>query len=171
MSSLILELEDNGATCSVLASGCELDLVADMTLHPNGNLLVANFRGNSVVQFDTTTGTCLGDFIPPGFGGLMRPEGIAVGPNGNIFVASRETNQVLEYDPDGSLIGPFAEGGGLDFPMYIVFTTVFLDCNENGILDARDISTETSTDSDTNEIPDECETDSNFDGIPDACED
>ena len=46
----------------------------------------------------------------------------------------------------------------------------FPDCNGNGIDDAIDIFTGTSSDCDSNGVPDECQPDCDDDGLPDVCE-
>jgi hypothetical protein len=46
----------------------------------------------------------------------------------------------------------------------------FVDCNNNGVDDALDISNGTSNDCDGNGVPDECQPDCDNDGLPDVCE-
>lgn len=45
-----------------------------------------------------------------------------------------------------------------------------IDCNNNGIADAQDISGGTSEDCDTNQVPDECEPDCNSNSVADPCD-
>lgn len=45
------------------------------------------------------------------------------------------------------------------------------DCNGNGLLDATDIASGTSSDCNVNGVPDECEPDADGDGTIDACDD
>lgn len=45
-----------------------------------------------------------------------------------------------------------------------------VDCNENGVEDAEDISSGSSQDCDLNGVPDECDSDCDNDGVPDACD-
>ena len=64
--------------------------------NPQGTFLVSHSRGNNVLRFDGNTGNFLGEFIPPGSGGLSNPDTIVFGPDGNgddksdIYVASGE---------------------------------------------------------------------------------
>ncbi|MDE0961293.1 MAG: S8 family serine peptidase, partial [Planctomycetota bacterium] len=44
------------------------------------------------------------------------------------------------------------------------------DCNANGIPDATDITSGTSTDCDGNTVPDECQEDCNLNGVADSCD-
>ena len=96
-----------------------------MVFRPNGNLLVASSEWfyppqnpgggypivNEVLEFDGTTGECLGAFVPDG-SGLDWPGGMTWGPNGNLFVVSIKTNSVLEFDGQtGAVIGTFATSG------------------------------------------------------------
>ena len=45
-----------------------------------------------------------------------------------------------------------------------------VDCNNNAIDDAEDITARTSADCNGNNVPDECEADSNANGVPDDCD-
>lgn len=50
-----------------------LDRAAGLAVGPDGNLFVAGFNSNNVVQFDGVTGQSLGQFIPSDTGGLDTP--------------------------------------------------------------------------------------------------
>ena len=111
-----------------------------------GTFLVGNTRGNNVLHFDGNTGNYLGEFIPPGSGGLFNPDQIVFGPDGNgddksdIYVASGEdpgnsgeptASAVLRYDGiTGAFIDKFVgdnpntaadETGGLSRPYGLAF--------------------------------------------------
>ena len=48
--------------------------------------------------------------------------------------------------------------------------TIVLDCNQNGVPDATDISSGASQDCDGNSIPDDCQPDCNANGVADVCD-
>ena len=114
--------------------------------NPQGTFLVGNSRGNNVLRFDGNTGNFLGEFIPPGSGGLSNPDTIVFGPDGNgddksdIYVASGDkpgnsaeptASAVLRYDGiTGAFIDKFVgddpntaadETGGLFRPYGLAF--------------------------------------------------
>ncbi|WP_445250557.1 NHL repeat-containing protein [Microcoleus sp. OTE_8_concoct_300] len=114
--------------------------------NPQGTFLVSNSRGNNVLRFDGNTGNFLGEFIPPGSGGLSNPDQIVFGPDGNgddksdIYVASGDkpgnsgeptASAVLRYDGiTGTFIDKFVgdnpntagdETGGLFRPYGLAF--------------------------------------------------
>ncbi len=114
--------------------------------NPQGTFLVGNSRGNNVLRFDGNTGNYLGEFIPPGSGGLSNPDTMVFGPDGNgddksdIYVASGEDpgnsadpipSAVLRYDGiTGAFIDKFVgdnpntaadETGGLSRPYGLAF--------------------------------------------------
>ncbi|MEG4807753.1 NHL repeat-containing protein [Microcoleus sp. F8-D3] len=114
--------------------------------NPQGTFLVGNTRGNNVLRFDGNTGNSLGEFIPPGSGGLYNPDTIVFGPDGNgddksdIYIASGDkpgnsgeptASAVLRYDGiTGAFIDKFVgdnpntavdETGGLFRPYGLAF--------------------------------------------------
>ncbi|MEG4112300.1 MULTISPECIES: NHL repeat-containing protein [unclassified Microcoleus] len=114
--------------------------------NPQGTFLVGNSRGNNVLRFDGNTGNFLGEFIPPGSGGLFNPDTIVFGPDGNgddksdIYVTSGDkpgnsgeptASAVLRYDGiTGAFIDKFVgdnpntaadETGGLFRPYGLAF--------------------------------------------------
>ena len=114
--------------------------------NPQGTFLVSNSRGNNVLRFDGNTGNYLGEFIPPGRGGLSNPDQIVFGPDGNgddksdIYIASGDkpensgeptASAVLRYDGiTGAFIDKFIgdnpntagdETGGLFRPYGLAF--------------------------------------------------
>ncbi len=100
---------------------------------PDGNLYVATLTGGAggrVARYDALTGAFLGDFVPPGSGGLRAPSGMVFGPAGknptklDLYVSSRATHSILRYDgATGAFLEEFVTSGsgGLDTPQGLTF--------------------------------------------------
>jgi hypothetical protein len=120
-----------------------------VTFGPDGDLYVADFApvtGNpAVVRYQglsgPTPGAFIGEFVPAGSGGLLRPLGLLFGPDGNgdghqdlyvssqvvgpSFGAKEHTTSVKRYDGvTGAFIDTFVavDSGGLDNTGFMVFT-------------------------------------------------
>lgn len=97
---------------------------AGLVFAPNGNLLVASFNSDSVLEYDGATGEFLGEFVAAAAGGLDGPFGLTFGPNGNLFVTANN-NQVYEFDgSSGTFVGVFVsigDNGGLATPKGLLF--------------------------------------------------
>ena len=92
-------------------------------------LLVGNTAGNSIVLFDETTGTFLGNFTTPGSNGLFDPDDLTFGPNGILYVSVGgnsglnlldptypQNSAVLRFSRSGEFLGVAASGNGLTRP-------------------------------------------------------
>jgi hypothetical protein len=96
-------------------SGGMTDL-AGLAFGPDGNLYLSTGSQSSVLEFDGTTGSFLGTFVPAGYGGLNWAGGMAFAPDGDLYVCSRLSNQILKYEgptspdglPPGQFLGVFA---------------------------------------------------------------
>jgi hypothetical protein len=76
-----------------------------------------------VLRFDARTGAFRGVFVPSRVGGLTEAWDLKFGPDGNLYVASAGSDQVLRYDGrTGAFLGPFAAGGGLSRPDWLLFS-------------------------------------------------
>jgi RHS repeat-associated protein len=82
-------------------------------LWDKGRFLQASQDTNSILQFDGTTGAFIGYFVPPGSGGLFKPNAIIFGPDGDLYVDSyRGGNDVLRFDGrTGAFISTFVPPG------------------------------------------------------------
>ncbi len=114
---------NNGTVTNFDSSGNEIGTFIDSSVlqgptniwfHPNGsgNLLVLDFNGNRLSQFDPS-----GTFIDHPIINIINPEGFAYLPNGNLLICERGADLVSEFDvnlnyverwddPSGSLSRP-----------------------------------------------------------------
>jgi hypothetical protein len=116
-----------------------------VTIGPNGNLFVCSALNDKVVQFNTTTGALVGDFVTAGSGGLDLPGDLTFGSNGNLFVTSSNADSVLEYNGStGAYVRAFVSSGagGLNGPMGLVFRSPYPagDLNCDGTIGFGDIN-------------------------------
>lgn len=81
---------------------------------PNGNLLVYNddFDAGYITEYNTN-GSLVGVFASNLGGGAGA---LDFGKNGNLFVSNVYTDSVEQFAVDGTDLGLFASGGGLDGP-------------------------------------------------------
>ena len=98
----------------------------------DGSLLVASRATNQVLRYDAATGAFVDVFVGDDAGtagidetgGLVHPEGLAIGLDGHVYVTSSGTDAVLRYDGEtGVFKDAFVPSGagGLDDPRGLVF--------------------------------------------------
>jgi VCBS repeat-containing protein len=90
---------------------------------PDGNLYVVSADTDSILRYDSSTGTFIDAFVPTGSGGLDLPWDIAF-HDGDLYVTSNQTNSVLRYNgTTGAFVGEFvsAGSGGLEGPRGLLF--------------------------------------------------
>lgn len=68
----------------------------DIIAAPDGDLLVADFAGNSVWRLDPSNGAAPSRLISGGR--LQGPTALALGPEGALYVSSAGNNAILRYD-------------------------------------------------------------------------
>jgi DNA-binding beta-propeller fold protein YncE len=88
-------------------------------------LLIANTRGNNVLELSPTGAARPRPFITAGAGGLEDPDSMAIGPDGALYVSSGATPEhaaVLRFDArTGAFLNVFASGNGLNRPYGLAF--------------------------------------------------
>jgi streptogramin lyase len=85
-------------------------------------LLASSPGGNSVKQYDGTTGAFITTFASGS--GLVTPAGVTIGPDGNLYVSSVGNNSVKRFDgTTGAFLSTFvlSASGGLSVPDGLVF--------------------------------------------------
>lgn len=81
------------------------------------DLFVSSEGTNSVKRYDGVTGAYLGDFVTPGSGGLIAPQGIQFGPDGHLYVSGGGSGAVHKYNGQtGASMGVFTLGYTFGFP-------------------------------------------------------
>lgn len=79
---------------------------------PDGNLYVASFNTNEVLQYNGTTGSFLGVFVKAGSDGLSLPRDLVFGPDDNLYVSSFGSGDVFRYNGmTGAFIIDFVPSG------------------------------------------------------------
>jgi len=94
-----------------------------IAIGPDDRVYATSFFESRVVRadFSISPPQYLGDWIPPGGGGLSGPTGLVFGgPDGDLYVSSRINGLILHYDAfTGGSLGTFANPGnqpqGLSF--------------------------------------------------------
>jgi len=87
---------------------------------PGGDLFISSFLTNQVLRFDGTTGLPVSAFVPVS-AGAVRPHDTAFDADGNLYVASFNSNDVRKFAPDGTPLGVFASGAGLNLASGMAF--------------------------------------------------
>lgn len=158
-----------------------------MLFKPDGNLLVASYNTDAIIQYTGSTGASMGKWNSGGTATALYldgPWGMRLGPTGNVFttrdlpataeegghnhddddvVALHVTSaRIMEFDiRNGKYMRSFIVGDDTG----LVSTTGFdfmpnffsIDCNLNLIQDDCDIASGRSVDTNFNGIPEECE--------------
>ncbi len=146
----------------------------DCLFDQDDNLIVSSHDTDQLLRYDGSTGALIGQFND--LQAPFQPWGLAMRPDGHIFVAEDamggNASRVIEFFPDGRYYRRFVRGenSGLTRNTGIAFVPPSPnDCNQNGILDACDISSGQFADNNSNSVLDICETgDADVDGIPDG---
>jgi len=96
-----------------------LPAIMNILFTPNGTVLVGDSDSQVINEYDGSTGSFIRTFAT----GIKTTlgNGLIIGPNGNMFASDILNNTVREYALDGTDLGIFTSGGGLNFPVGIAF--------------------------------------------------
>ncbi len=143
---------------------------------PSGNLLVASYGSNQILEFDGPTGAFVRQFNQGGTATrltLDQPWGLRLGPDGGVYVSRAHDHDDRRPEPlhltnariyhfdvtTGFLLRAYVLGvnSGVQNPTGFDFVPGdAIDCNHNLIPDSCDIANGTTPDEDGNGIPDSC---------------
>ena len=105
---------------------------------------------------------------------FVTPEQLqsVAGDSKRVLIMQLTTRQAVAVTGQLNLLGENQDGSNWEAFQQAIPTPTLVDCNSNGVHDALDIASGTSTDCDRNGIPDECgiATDCNANGINDSCD-
>jgi len=94
LSNSVHQFKWDGTDLGIFASGGALDSPEGIAFGgPKGNLFVASYSNDSVVEFDGVTGTLIGTFAS-----VLMPDGLRFGPNGYLWISSVGSNQIDKYN-------------------------------------------------------------------------
>lgn len=126
-----------GGALALIVCACSPSDQPDATSHDVADLLVGNSGSSGVEGYVLSTGDSLGDFIPPGSGGLIFPDAITTGPDGVVYVSSgcrttadsvcnKSLSAILRYDGQtGAFLDTLASGAEPGSPLYRPYGTAF----------------------------------------------
>ncbi len=97
-------------------SGNGLNNAQSLGIGPNGNLFVASEGSNSVLQYNSITGTFISNFASTG----TFPSALTFGPDGNLYVGSNSGVQQFN-GLTGAFMSAFATGNGINSPSGLAF--------------------------------------------------
>ena len=114
----------------------------EVVITDNERILVTSPTQNSVIEFDRD-GNMLGELVPSGDNGLLKPTGMVLTPSDSILVSSNNSNQILEFNAvDGEFISVFADDPELtSSPLNLLITDDqrVLVALENGTVSSFDL--------------------------------
>jgi sugar lactone lactonase YvrE len=118
-NGVINKYDFGSGTLSVFASTTIAP--TDIQFLANGNMIVSDFFGTTIQQYDITNGNSLGTFATDA--GLVQPTNMLIAGN-NLYVSSLGAGSVLRFNATtGAFIDTYvaAGSGGLAFPAGIQF--------------------------------------------------
>lgn len=110
----VVEYTSSGAYVQTINGGALGTYTTGMSFQSNGNLLVTNFSGGTVAQYDNAGNLLNATFAS----GMSNPESIAIDSSGNIYVGQAGAAQINEYSSTGTFLGSTTattQGRGTDW--------------------------------------------------------
>jgi hypothetical protein len=151
------------------------ELAFDSFLTVGGDCASDSFE--QAVGMDFTGFNTTGSMIETDGIVLVEPDDLQGAPDGSGRVLVAQLTSLDGAVPEGrfNLIGANADGSDFQAFQMTWGEPVLVDCNGNGVQDARDIGVASSRDCNLDGIPDECQTDDpdrdcNGNGTPDWCD-
>lgn len=94
-----------------LAAVISVFALAHASVSSASDLLVGSDGTNSVLRYDGTDGSFIGEFVASGSGGLSGVDGFDFGPDGNFYVLDYDNARVLRYNGTGDFLDVFLGSG------------------------------------------------------------
>jgi hypothetical protein len=120
-----LRFDPDGNYIDVLADHATSGLTEPlMQVFDDTSMFICSKQTDSILRYELRTNRFMGEFVPPGGGGLSKPVGLAIGPDNRLYAGSSGTNAVLRYDlKTGEFIDAFVPPGtaGLSDPRAVRF--------------------------------------------------
>ncbi len=120
-----LRFDADGNYIDVLADHADSGLTEPlMQVFDDTSMFICSKQTDSILRYELRTNRFMGEFVPPGVGGLSKPVGLAIGPDNRLYAGSSGTNAVLRYDlKTGAFIDAFVPPGtaGLSDPRAVRF--------------------------------------------------
>ncbi|WP_154224522.1 zinc-dependent metalloprotease family protein [Marinicella rhabdoformis] len=89
----------------------------DMTILPNGHLLVSDYQKKQLIEVNENSGEMLGIFANMTVLGLGKPSGMNVTQDNVLLVATKDDNKIHRFDAiNGDYLGVLVDGLGLNKP-------------------------------------------------------
>lgn len=113
--------------------GNYIDVLADhasglteplMQVFDDTSMFICSKQTDSILRYELRTNRFMGEFVPPGGGGLSKPVGLAIGPDNRLYASSSGTSAVLRWDlKTGEFVDAFVPPGtaGLSDPRAVRF--------------------------------------------------
>jgi DNA-binding beta-propeller fold protein YncE len=124
------------------SSGCKLNRMRDAAADASGNVYVANYVSNNILEF-SSTGSCVRSWGKKGSatGQFMNPYGVAIGtdpfinggsPGEAVYVADSNNDRIQEFTPSGTFVATMGSAGTDSQPgTFTQLRRVAVDANGN----------------------------------------
>lgn len=135
------EFTPTGTLVQTINGGGGLFTVTGMAFQSNGNLLVTNFGGGNVVQYDNSGNLLNASFVT----GISAPESIAIDSTGNVYVSSVGGTGITKYtSAGGAAINTSIAGTRSDWIDLAADQKTMLYTQENTSVFSVNVATNTS---------------------------